>query len=147
MLASLYSLRLCHCDCGVLTYPGRISKVPAVSVAPWMLECPRSALTPPPGRPTLPSRSCSIAAVRIIWTPTECCVQPSAYMTVPHFCAFPVDVTTSATFRNVSFGVPQIFSTISGVYRSTCFFRSWKTQFGSCRVGSVFANPVFASSW
>src|SRR5262249_32087021 len=27
-----------------------------MSVAPWMFECPRSALTPPPGRPTLPAR-------------------------------------------------------------------------------------------
>ena len=51
----------------------------------------------------------------MIWTPIECCVQPSAYMTVPTRWALPVDVTTSATLRNVSFGVPQIFSTISGV--------------------------------
>ena len=51
----------------------------------------------------------------MIWTPIECCVHPSAYMIVPAFWAFPVEVTTSATFRNVSFGAPQIRSTISGV--------------------------------
>ena len=63
-----------------------MSNVPPMSVAPWMLEWPRSAFTPPPGRPTLPSRSWSIAAVRMIWTPVECCVQPRAYMIVPTFC-------------------------------------------------------------
>src|SRR6267378_907762 len=57
-----------------------------------MLECPRSAFTPPPGRPTFPRRSCSIAAVRMICTPVECCVQPRAYMTVPTFSALPLDV-------------------------------------------------------
>jgi hypothetical protein len=30
------------------------------------------------GRPTLPSSSCRIAAVRMICTPTECCVHPTA---------------------------------------------------------------------
>ncbi len=89
--------------------------MPPMSVQPWMLECPRSAFTPPPGRPTLPSTSCSVAAARIICTPTECCVQPSAYMMVPQRAAVPVEVTTSATLRNSSLGVPQIFSTISGV--------------------------------
>jgi hypothetical protein len=92
-----------------------MSNVPAMSVAPWMLEWPRSAFTPPPGRPTLPSRSWSIAAARMICTPVECWVQPSAYMIVPTFSAFPVEVTISATFRNWALGVPQIFSTISGV--------------------------------
>ena len=43
--------------------------MPAMSVAPWMLEWPRSALTPPPARPTLPISSCSIAAVRMICVP------------------------------------------------------------------------------
>ena len=36
------------------------------------------ARIPPPGRPTLPSTSCSTAAVRIICTPVVCCVQPTA---------------------------------------------------------------------
>jgi len=36
-------------------------------------------------------------------------------MMVPALSAVPVEVTTSATLRNTSFGVPQIFSTISGV--------------------------------
>jgi hypothetical protein len=80
-----------------------------------MLEWPRSAFTPPPGRPTFPSRSWSIAAQRIIWTPVECWVQPSAYVIVPARSGVYVDVTTSQTLRKVSFGVPQIFSIVSGV--------------------------------
>jgi hypothetical protein len=73
----------------------------------------------------------------MICTPVECWVQPSAYKIVPTRSALPVEVTTSATFRNWALGVPQIFSTISGVYRSTCFFRSWKTQRGFCSVSST----------
>jgi len=49
-----------------------------MSVAPWMLEWPRSALTPPPARPMLPSSSCRIAAVRMICVPNEWCVHPTA---------------------------------------------------------------------
>ncbi len=86
-----------------------------MSVAPWMFECPRSALTPPPGRPTLPSRSCSIAAARMICTPVVCSVQPRAYITVPTRSGVPVELTMSATFRNVSTGTPQTRETISGV--------------------------------
>ena len=41
-----------------------------------------------------------MAAARIICTPTECCVHPSAYMMVPTRSAFPDEVTTSATLRN-----------------------------------------------
>ena len=44
----------------------------------WIVACPRMAMTPPPGRPTLPSSSCRIAAVRIIWAPAVCCVHPTA---------------------------------------------------------------------
>src|SRR5215471_753595 len=43
-----------------------------MSVEPWMLQWPRIAMMPPPGRPTFPSRSWRIAAARIIWTPVEC---------------------------------------------------------------------------
>jgi hypothetical protein len=86
-----------------------------MSVAPWMLECPRNAFTPPPGRPTLPSRSCSIAAQRMICTPVVCSVQPSAYITVPTRSGVPVEVTRSATLRKVSAGTPQTRATSSGV--------------------------------
>jgi hypothetical protein len=48
-----------------------------MSVEPWIDAWPRSATMPPPGRPTLPSRSWMIAAVRMYWTPTVCCVQPT----------------------------------------------------------------------
>ncbi len=37
---------------------------------------------------------------------------------VPTRWALPVEVTISATFRKEAFGVPQILSTISGVYRA-----------------------------
>jgi len=56
-----------------------------------------------------------MAAARIIWTPVECWVQPSAYVMVPARCALPVEVTTSQTFRKVALGTPQMRSTISGV--------------------------------
>jgi len=49
-----------------------------MSVEPWMLACPRMAMIPPPGRPMLPSSSWMIAAARMEWTPTGCCVQPTA---------------------------------------------------------------------
>ena len=81
----------------------------------------------------------------MICTPTECCVQPSAYVTVPTRSALPVEVTTSATSRNFAFGVPQILSTISGVYRSTCFLRSWRVQRGCFMVGSTWYPFVFGS--
>ena len=35
---------------------------------PWMDECPRMAMIPPPGRPTLPSSSCRMPAARVSMT-------------------------------------------------------------------------------
>ena len=49
-----------------------------MSVEPWIVAWPRSAMIPPPGRPMFPRRSCRMAAVRMIWTPLECWVQPTA---------------------------------------------------------------------
>ena len=49
-----------------------------MSVEPWIDAWPRSAMMPPPGRPMFPSSSWMIAAVRMICTPTVCCVQPTA---------------------------------------------------------------------
>jgi hypothetical protein len=49
-----------------------------MSVMPCTLAWPRNALTPPPGRPILPSKSWIMAMVRMFWLPTEWCVQPSA---------------------------------------------------------------------
>src|SRR5881296_93132 len=37
-----------------------------MSVEPWMFAWPRSAMIPPPGRPMLPSRSCTIDAARVL---------------------------------------------------------------------------------
>ncbi len=49
-----------------------------MSLEPWMEAWPRMAMIPPPGRPMFPSRSWRIAAVRMICTPVECWVQPTA---------------------------------------------------------------------
>ncbi len=48
-----------------------------MSVEPWMEACPRSAMTPPPGRPMLPSSACRIAALRMHWAPIVWWVQPT----------------------------------------------------------------------
>jgi hypothetical protein len=49
-----------------------------MSVDPWIEQCPRSAMIPPPGRPILPRSDCTIAAERIICTPTVWWFQPTA---------------------------------------------------------------------
>ncbi len=54
-----------------------------MSHAPCTFGSPRSALTPPPGFPMLPSRSCRIVNDRIPCTPVVCCVIPSAYRIAP----------------------------------------------------------------
>ena len=48
-----------------------------------MLACPRSAYTPPPGRPMLPSSSWMIDPARMYCAPIECCVQPTLYTSAP----------------------------------------------------------------
>jgi hypothetical protein len=80
-----------------------------------MLECPRSAFMPPPATPMLPSSSCTIAPVRRICAPIECCVQPSAYRMVMARPGTAVLAIFSHTCRNLSLGVPQMLSTFSGV--------------------------------
>ena len=80
-----------------------------------MLECPRNAFIPPPATPILPSSSCTIAMARMFWLPTECCVQPSAYIEVSALSGAEVEAISSQTARNFSTGVPQIRDTISGV--------------------------------
>ena len=87
----------------------------AWSVAPCTLAWPRSALMPPPGRPMLPSSNCRIAAVRMIWLPTVCIVQPTAYMMVPTRSARPVEQMISAICRNSSAEQPAMSATTSGV--------------------------------
>jgi hypothetical protein len=49
-----------------------------MSLEPWIVACPRIAMIPPPGRPMLPSSSWTSAPARIVCTPVECCVQPTA---------------------------------------------------------------------
>ena len=70
---------------------------------------------PPPGRPMLPRMSWRMAAVRMIWLPTVCIVQPTAYMMVPTRSAVPVEQTMSAMARNCSAEHPAICATTSGV--------------------------------
>ena len=82
-----------------------------------MLECPRRAFIPPPAMPMLPSKSCIMAAVRIICDPTVCWVQPRAYMMVRVRLGAEVVAMCSHTLRKVSLAVPQMLLTISGVYR------------------------------
>ena len=52
---------------------------------------------------------------RMFWAPVVCCVQPSAYIDVIVRSGVEVEPIISQIFRNLSFGVPQIRSTISGV--------------------------------
>ena len=59
-----------------------------------------------------------MAPWRIICDPTECCVQPSAYMIVMARVGVAVDAMISQIWRNLSCGVPQTRVTISGVYRA-----------------------------
>ena len=52
---------------------------------------------------------------RMFCAPFECWVQPSAYIDVIVFVGDEHSPIISAIFRNLSCGVPQIRSTISGV--------------------------------
>ena len=85
------------------------------SVSPWILECPRNAFMPPPRTPMLPRMSCSIAMQRMFCEPFECWVHPSAYIDVMNLSRADVSEIILATVRNLSFGVPQMRSTVSGV--------------------------------
>ena len=80
-----------------------------------MLAWPRSAMIPPPGRPMFPSNSWRIDAARMIWTPLVWWVQPTAYANAVVRSRPELRVISSATRRNVSCGMPQTRSTISGV--------------------------------
>lgn len=56
-----------------------------------------------------------VNARRMFCAPTVCCVQPSAYRKVVVRSGALVEASTSHTFRKSAFGVPQMFSTTSGV--------------------------------
>ncbi|MCY1445277.1 hypothetical protein D3C76_1446240 [compost metagenome] len=56
-----------------------------------------------------------MAPVRIICEPTECWVQPRAYMMVMVLFGTEVSAMVSQTFSIRSFGVPQMLLTTSGV--------------------------------
>ena len=86
-----------------------------MSVMPCTLACPRSAFTPPPAMPTLPSMSWIMAIMRMFCEPTVCCVQPSAYRMVRVLLGAAVPAISSQTLRNWSCGVPVMLLTTSGV--------------------------------
>ena len=100
---------------GMLRYPGMRFDMRPMSVRPWMLEWPRSAFMPPPRTPMLPRMSCNMAIARMFCEPLECCVQPRAYIEVIVRVLDEHSPIISQTLRNLSFGVPQMRSTISGV--------------------------------
>ncbi len=89
-----------------------------MSVEPWIEAWPRRAMIPPPGRPMFPRSSWTRPAVRMSCTPVVCWVQPTAYTNALVLSRPEFAMRVSATLMNSSFGVPQIFSTISGVYRA-----------------------------
>src|SRR3954469_4342250 len=107
-----------------------------MSVEPWMLACPRSAMIPPPGRPMFPSSACRIDAVRMYWAPTLCCVQPTEYTNAVVRSRPLLAVIHSATCAKASGSMPHTSATISGVYREKCRLSTWNTHRGSCRVSS-----------
>jgi hypothetical protein len=86
-----------------------------MSVEPWMLACPRSAMMPPPGRPMLPSSVCRIEQVRMYCAPTLCCVQPTEYTHAVVRSRLLFSVTHRATCSKTSGSMPQTSATISGV--------------------------------
>ena len=80
-----------------------------------MLEWPRSAFMPPPRMPILPSMSCSIAMVRMFCEPLLM-LRPAERVHRRHGLVGRRRLGDHlATLRNLSFGVPQMRSTISGV--------------------------------
>ena len=70
---------------------------------------------PPPATPMLPSKSWTMALVRMICTPMVCWVQPRAYMMVPALLATPVAVKASYTLSILSLGTPVMSETLSRV--------------------------------
>ena len=87
-----------------------------MSVEPWIEAWPRIAMIPPPGRPMLPSSSCTIAAgARIICTPDG--VLRPADRVDEHRGALAAGVLDQrlGDLEEVVLRIPQIFSTISGV--------------------------------
>jgi hypothetical protein len=86
-----------------------------MSVEPWIDACPRSAMMPPPGRPTLPSSSWRRAQQPIIWGPYVCCVHATAYANDVVRSGPDAARIVSAILRNSACGHPVTRSTISGV--------------------------------
>jgi hypothetical protein len=86
-----------------------------MSLDPWIEACPRIAITPPPGRPMLPSSTSRIDAQRMYCDPIVCWVQPTpctnaAVRSRPEF-----STNRSQIRPNRSVGMPHTRSTISGV--------------------------------
>ena len=86
-----------------------------MSLEPWIEAWPRIAITPPPGRPMLPSSSCRIDAARMYCEPIVCCVQPTPCTNAVVRSRPELATNSSHTLANTSCGTPQTRSTISGV--------------------------------
>ncbi len=67
------------------------------------------------GRPTLPSSSWTIAAVRMNCAPSVCWVQPTAYTKAVVRSRPLFSVTAFATYAKSSTEMPHASATISGV--------------------------------
>ena len=70
---------------------------------------------PPPGRPTLPSRSCRTDAARMNWAPKVCWVQPVAYPKHVVRSRPELSVTARARYSKSRTEIPHMSRTISGV--------------------------------
>src|SRR5450759_4990235 len=64
---------------GVFMYEGHMLASVPMSVEPWTLASPRSALMPPPATPMLPRSIWTRAMARTFCEPYVCCVCPIAY--------------------------------------------------------------------
>ena len=86
-----------------------------MSLDPWIEAWPRIAITPPPGRPMLPSSSCRIEAARMYWEPIVCWVQPTPWTKAVVRSRPEFSTKRRQTSAKTSCGTPQTCSTIAGV--------------------------------
>ena len=83
-----------------------------MSQAPWTFGSPRSAFTPPPGLPMLPSSSCRMVNPRMPCTAVVCCVMPER---VQDACRAGCFAIVSAICWICSAGMPVMRSPASSV--------------------------------
>ena len=116
-----------------------------MSVDPWMEAWPRRAMMPPPGRPMLPSSCCRTPPARMIWTPGGVLGPADGVDRAPWSARARSSRTAS---RPPARSVPGCSRRCRRPSRA-CSARSaacsiWKTQCGSCSVGSRCDLPGLA---